>query len=91
MKTRIRYTNVPGTHVYTSKPMIAGNKSVVLNLMADTNMLIVVEEGNNTVLQQTTAKNFRDLKHKAKQILKDMGVVFGDEVRQKRTEETVNV
>ena len=93
MKTRIRYSQVPNTLTFTSKPLIAGTKVVVVNLMGDTNTLTVVENDTSVILHQETGKSLRNLKKRAKQLLKDMGVVFQDEIRQKRTnsEETVNV
>ena len=80
---RIRYTDNSG--VLVSKPLLALNKLVVVTLNTTNNTYNIIDSTTNVVLTKGTTTDTVTLKKKAKQALKELGVVFQDEVRRRTT------
>lgn len=76
--TRIRYVNREG--VLVSKSMVAGSEAVVVTINTLTRtMTLDTVSGKN--LFSATSTSVAKLKNLAKKELKNIGVVFSDEVR----------
>jgi hypothetical protein len=86
---RIRYTVSTGSGLLTSKPVLALDKLLVVNLDTVNNTFTVVNQTNGLVVANGKANDTVALKKNAKQALRQLGVVFQDEVR-RRTSETEN-
>lgn len=82
--TRVRYTESDG--VLVSKPLLAVDKLVIVTLDTVRNMFFVTQHSDGTVLVQGEGVDTALLKKKAKNALKDLGVVFQDEVRTRKGE-----
>lgn len=80
---RIRYTENSG--VLTSKPLLALDKLVVVQLDTVLNTFKITNQANNETLATGTAVDTISLKKAAKNTLKQFGVVFQDEVRRRVT------
>ena len=79
MTTRIRYKK--NDSMLTSKPMLAGNDMVVVNLMPVDNKYVIVTLEDGRILASGEGKSANILKIRAKQALRDLGVQFADDVR----------
>ncbi len=85
MMTRIRYKKEGS--VYTStKAILAGSEMVVVNIIPSQETFTIATLEDGRVLTSGKAKNFVQLKIKAKKALKDMGVQFSDETRDRSSE-----
>lgn len=85
--TRIRYAlNESG--VLVSKPMLAGQDLIVVNINPQSKMYTVTSVNTGNVLAQSKMyTNLTSVKLAAKNCVKLMGVVFDDEIRRKQTNE----
>lgn len=84
MKRLLFEKNTDGS-VYTCKEMLARNIVVNANILVkdDGYMYMITNLGNGVVLLNGTTKRLTDAKRLVKERLKDLGVVFQDEVRKK--------
>lgn len=85
--TRIRYTNVDG--VLKSKPMMVSGRNVQVFINQSQMSFEVVDLDKNFVLAGDTSDTLSRLKILAKQSLKNLGMVFDDEVRRHKNETDV--
>jgi len=77
--TRVRYV-VEGNNL-VSKPLLALDKMVIVTLDTVENHFYVTNKEDGSVLAQGEGVDTATLKKRAKSALKQLGVVFQDEIR----------
>lgn len=78
--TRVRYKKLDTEGLLVSSPMVAQNDMVTVTLSLNTLTYAIVGT-NSKVLKTGSGKNIQNLKKEAKEALKELNVVFQDEIR----------
>lgn len=87
MKARIRYSKFQEGWLISTTSFEANGKSVKASINSSSNKFRILNSTDHSVLEEGEGVNDHDLKKKVKAKLKDMGVEFAPERRDRNVED----